>query len=446
MVALVSDEGAQIAGYPLVRALRRDAEREVWVAAGADDAGGVELHRSLSGAAGALAREAEALLAVGHPHLVPILDVATDEGAVLVRPLLPHSLAEWLVQRQAPPPGEAVTALAPIAAALAALHAVGASAGGCDAQGVRIDADGAPLLMAEGAQLETTRPTAAWRESSEGVAEDAAGWRRVALAVLEAGGATLPEAAERALEQRDLAGAGDALLAAWAALPLGVEPAESVVQPQARMRRRERAVGVEAVWARVALLAERLVERGGPSAARAVAAASSVRPRFWAIAAGGAAALVVAAVLLWPPGEADAGAAPTSAPTTAATTAPDPSAAVPAPAATTAEPDASAAPAVSPVESSQPDDDPVAAVAALLAEREACLDADDAACLVGLHEPGSPLLLAAEPWRMPEDGTVELVQRLGDAWLLRVVSERQPASVLAMSTEAGWTLRDAWSG
>ena len=45
---------------------------------------------------------------------------------------------------------------------------------------------------------------------------------------------------------------------------------------------------------------------------------------------------------------------------------------------------------------------------------------------------------------MPDDGTLVLVQRLGDAWLLRVDSEREPASVLAMSTEAGWTLRDAW--
>ncbi|MCR8672038.1 hypothetical protein NWP09_12900, partial [Agrococcus sp. HG114] len=90
--------------------------------------------------------------------------------------------------------------------------------------------------------------------------------------------------------------------------------------------------------------------------------------------------------------------------------------------------------------------DPVAGAAALLAEREACLDAGDAACLVGLHEPGSPQLTAESPWRMPDDGTLEPVQQLGDAWLLRVVSDDEPASVLVMSTEAGWMLRDAWSG
>ena len=85
------------------------------------------------------------LLLADHAHLVPILDVATDAGVVLVRPLLPRDLAGWVLERGAPQPGEAVTALAPIAAALGALHAVGATAGGVTAQQVRLDADGAPL-------------------------------------------------------------------------------------------------------------------------------------------------------------------------------------------------------------------------------------------------------------------------------------------------------------
>ncbi|MFA4841376.1 MAG: hypothetical protein WC580_06685, partial [Agrococcus sp.] len=122
-----------IAGHPLVRALRRDVEREVWVASAASGAG-VELHRSLPGEEALLAREAEALLLADHPHLVPILDVATDAGVVLIRPLLPRDLAGWLRERGAPQPGEAVTALAPIAAALGALHAVGAAVGGVPAQ------------------------------------------------------------------------------------------------------------------------------------------------------------------------------------------------------------------------------------------------------------------------------------------------------------------------
>lgn len=443
MVALVDEEHAQIAGYRLVRMLRRDAERMVWVAADASSGeamGGVEIHRSLGGADGVLAREAEALLAADHPHLVPIIDVATDDGVVLVRPLLPRTLTDWLVQRQAPPPGEAVTALAPIAAALASLHRNGACAGGCPAQAVRLDADGAPLLLGEGAHVETERPTAAWREESAGVAVDVAGWRQLALAVLEAGGAALPSAVDRALEQHDLAAAADALLAEWPALPLAPEramqPTAASTRP-ALARRRERATGLGAVWARLALLIEVLVERGGPTASRIARSVGAVRPRFWLVAAGGAAMLLVAAVLLWQPGPTNAGGAtvvqealPTPSPT------PDVAAAAPG-----SESDATAA--VSSAEVG--DEDPVTAVAALLAEREACLDAGDAACLVGLHAPDSPQLVAAAPWRMPDDGRLELVQRLGDAWLLRVVSERKPASVLAMSTEAGWTLRDAWS-
>ncbi|MCH1882999.1 hypothetical protein [Agrococcus sp. ARC_14] len=452
MVALVTDDGAEIAGYPLVRALRRDGEREVWVAADASGVG-VEVHRSLPGSEAALARECEALLAVDHPHLVPILDVATDGGAVLVRPLLPRSLADWLVQRRAPEPGEAVTALAPIAAALGALHAGGASAGGCAAHDVRVDADGAPLLVGAGAQIETARPTAAWREGSAGVAADTAGWRQLAVALLEAGGSALPVGVERALEQRDLAAAGDALLAAWPGLPLELDaPAAALPSTErVRMRRRERAVGVEAVWARLALLTERLVALGGPSVQRFVAAAAAVRPRFWAIAGGGAAALVVTAVLLWPAGAADAGGpagggtdgAPTP---TASPSATDEPAASPVPTASEPSSEAPASTESDASEGTEADEDPVAAAAALLAEREACLDADDAACLVALHEPDSPLLRAEDPWRMPDDGTLEVVQRIGDAWLLRVASERPPASVLMMSTEAGWTLRDAWSG
>ncbi|SDR67783.1 protein kinase family protein [Agrococcus carbonis] len=459
----MDDETLTIAGYPLVRALRRDDRREVWVGADASSAG-VELHRALTGEDAALAREAEALLAAEHPHLLPVLDVATDGGAVLVRPLVPHDLAAWLVQRRAPRPGEAVTALAPVASALAALHAIGASAGGCDAHEVRLDGDGAPMLVAAGACVETLRPTPAWREESAGVAADIASWRALAVAVLEAGGESLPAEVEGALERHDLAAAAEALLAAWPALPLALETASPPPAAPApgRMRRRERPAGLDRVLARVALLAERSAERAGPLVPAAVAALSRVRPRFWAVAGGGAAAAIVSALLLASPGDAGAvGADP--APIAyerggaGAPEAPDGRAAAEDGATAPAQHDGAGGPdeAVAPGEaasesaeaagSATPDADPVAAAAALLAEREACLDADDAACLVLLHEPGSPQLGADEPWRMPADGRLEVVQRLGDAWLLRVVSETAPASVLVMSTEAGWTLRDAWS-
>lgn len=440
MVAVVDGEDAQIAGYRLVRALRRDAERIVWVAADAgidEPLGGVEIHRSLGAGDGVLAREAEALLAADHPHLVPILDVATDEGVVIVRPLLPRSLADWLVQRQAPPPGEAVTALAPIAAALASLHQIGAIAGGCPAHAVRLDADGAPLLLWEGARIETGRPTEAWRAASTGVERDVEAWRRLAIAVLDAGGAALPAAVEHALAARDLAAAADALLAAWPALPLAPEPAaRASAQPRAALvRRRERADGLAVVPARLALLLELLVERSAPVASRLAGSVAAVRPRFWAMAAGAAAMLILASVLIRPVGAAGDGATAPDAPAPPVV----PSAAPTAASRAASDASATATGAVG------DEDDPVTAVTALLAEREACLDADDAACLVGLHAPDSPQLRAARPWRMPDDGRLELVQRLGDAWLLRVVSERAPASVLAMSTEAGWMLRDAWS-
>ncbi|MET4099998.1 hypothetical protein ABIB37_002235 [Agrococcus sp. UYP10] len=431
----VSVDGAEeedrptIAGHPLVRLLRRTAEREVWVAADASGAG-VELQRSMPGEEALLAREVEALLLADHAHLEPILDVATDAGVVVVRPLLPRDLADWLRDRGAPDPGEAVTALAPIAAALGALHAVGATAGAVSAHHVRLDADGAPLLTGEGARVEAAKPSIAWREGSAGVAADADAWRSLAEAVLAGCGEALPDAVERAIAARDLAAAGAALLEAWPALPLALQPDVGAAVATTQRRRRIRAEGLEAVWARAAVLLERVAGRmrwpGGGVVGRSLAA---VRPRFWAVAVGGVAAVALA-LLLPAPGAADEGSRAAE------------------------RSDASARPTasspVSPRPQAQPHepamtDDPVAGAALLLAEREACLAVGDAACLVGLHEPDSPQLTAASPWRMPDDGRLELVQRLGDAWLLRVVSERAPASVLVMSTEAGWTLRDAWS-
>lgn len=464
----MSEQGL-IAGYPLVRALRSDADRDVWVGADASGAG-VEVHRARAGGDARLAREAEAVLRCAHPQLVPVLDVATDGGAVLVRPLLPNDLADWLVQRAGPEPGEAVTVLAPVAQALGSLHDGGAAVGGFVAADVRIDADGMPLLLATGAAVETDHATEAWRSASARVAADVASWRQLAVATLEACGAALPPSAAAALQEARLADAGEALLATWAALPLQLGVAESGTAGAEGLRAggagrrlarrpRERAAGLEAVWARLALLAERLpLARVGDLRNRlagAVPALRRVRPRFWAVAGVGVVALVTAAVLLGQSAPASTSAVDaTPLPTTPADTrAPTSPAAGPAP----ATPGDAPTPTGAPVSNAAPADDGAAAgertapedvlvaATALLAEREACLDAGDAACLVALHESSSPLLVAAEPWRMPQDGSLELVQRLGDAWLLRVVSEHEPASVLLMSTEAGWSVRDAWS-
>lgn len=451
----MDDERITIAGHPLVRLLRRDDDREAWVAADGDGAG-VELHRAAAGRDAVLAREAEAVAAAAHPHLVPVLDVAHDGGAVLVRPLLPRDLAGWLLARGAPEPGEAVTALAPIAAALAALHAVGAAAGGVPAQAVRLDADGAPLLMAEGAAVEQSPPNPAWLESSAAVARDAAGWRALAETLLGAAGEPLPSEVERALADRDLAAAGAALLAAWPALPLALDAPRAAVAPRrpAAVRRRERPDGMRAAWDAVAAALDRAL--GGATGARAPsgprallrspaallrrapAAIRAVRPRFWLAAGAGAAALALAGGLA---ATADGSSATAPLEPTPTVVAPDVT--------TVASAGARAAPSPEPAPPSSGataavEDDPVAATVALLAERETCLDAADAGCLVGLHDPASPLLAADEPWRMPADGEPELVQRLGDAWLLRIASGTAPASVLVMSTEAGWTLRDAW--
>lgn len=84
-----------------------------------------------------------------------------------------------------------------------------------------------------------------------------------------------------------------------------------------------------------------------------------------------------------------------------------------------------------------------AAAHALLASRESCLDGDDPpTCLGAIRDAGGGI--DASSWRMPPDAELLVVTTFGDAALIEVASEREPASVLIVRTEAGWLLRDAW--
>ncbi|MFE6966221.1 hypothetical protein ACFVAJ_13985 [Agromyces sp. NPDC057679] len=102
-------------------------------------------------------------------------------------------------------------------------------------------------------------------------------------------------------------------------------------------------------------------------------------------------------------------------------------------------------------------EDPVEAAVALLALRQDCFDALDAACLAQVDQPGSAIeradlaLLSAaregadiEPTGYALDA-LEVTAAMGDAVLVRVPyadPEREPASLLVMRSEAGWRLRE----
>ena len=116
------------------------------------------------------------------------------------------------------------------------------------------------------------------------------------------------------------------------------------------------------------------------------------------------------------------------------------------------------APAVDPVLS----DDPVAALGALLAERERCLRDLSVLCLDGVLQGGSAAMerdaaivrsIQGGGETPPEAeiaaGELALVERLGDSALVSLGTagpdppgQSKPASALVMRGEAGWRIRD----
>lgn len=106
--------------------------------------------------------------ALQHPHVIPFLDmVDTQAGAVLVLgPAEGGSLAEILVTRRTLPPGEMVTACAPVAEALADIHQHGIVHGAITPDEIVFARDGRPMLAGVGlatigAQLNLQSPTIA---------------------------------------------------------------------------------------------------------------------------------------------------------------------------------------------------------------------------------------------------------------------------------------------
>ncbi len=397
----------RIAGHRIVRVVRDAGERRVL--AGYREAA-VELHVGTGPSAAEVAAEAEVLLRVRHPHVLPVLDVATHDGAVvLVRPRSATTAAEWLLARGAPRAGEVVTLVAPVLDAVARLHAAGATAGRLDLHAIVLDDDGAPAIVGAGAAQETARPTAAWRDASAGVAADCEALAALVDDLLATCDEHAPGAVREGLAARDVASAATALLAAWPALPIERVRSEPAAPRRERERRRRR-VDVDAPlpvrWLQAAL------ERVAPVVA-------SVRRPVW-IAAGAGAAALAAALVLGVTGASVADEAPPPAGEAAAMDA--------APVATTR-----------PV----PESTPVDAAAALLAAREACLDAADDACLADILDPTGGA--AAATWRLPADAAMTEVAVLGDAVLVDVASSSEPASVLVVRTDAGWMLRDAWA-
>ncbi len=153
-----SDDGTSelppvVPGYLLDRMLGRGGSGEVWRARPRGGGTPVAVKVLAAGDAERQAREAALLGALDHPHLVRLHEVVHQPRrggpprVALVLDLLEGgSLAALLARRGRLRPGEVVTALAPVAAALARAHEEGVVHGDLSPGNVVFTAEGRPVL------------------------------------------------------------------------------------------------------------------------------------------------------------------------------------------------------------------------------------------------------------------------------------------------------------
>jgi hypothetical protein len=426
--------------------------------------------------------EIEALSRSRGPHVVQLLDVATDDTGQLA-PLLSRmpggSLGRLLQQRPSLAFGEAITILAPIATTIGAAHRAGVGHGGVRPEAIAFDRSGAPVLMCFGrAVLFDAGLPPALLEAEPATQVDLSGFLHLAAVVLGAvdGADRAPATvllrvlSELASEQAPVVPDGlfdrlaATLLSSGAALPVTLGTSDTSPVRDLLPGRTHTAAAVQLddqptpaasagfVLPRV-LLGVAAVRRLAPagivdradrmvSALRAIAAGlPSVRRRVWVAAGAVLVALLIALVAVPHARPASLAGAADARPSSSAT---DGSGGA-----------QSAAPATA--SSAVMQDDPVAAVVALFAVRERCIRDLSVLCLDAVAQAGSTALAADQsvvrtlqsgaevpPPLIVTAAQVELTERLGDSAILALsdVPDSAPTTVLVMKGSAGWRIRD----
>jgi eukaryotic-like serine/threonine-protein kinase len=140
-------------GYTLTALIGRGASGEVWRAVPRAGGEPVAVKLLVDGDAESQAREAALLGALDHPHLVRLHEVVHQPRrggpprvALVLDLLAGGSLADLLARRGRLRPGEVVTAVAPVAAALAHVHGEGVIHGDLSPANVVFTAEGRPVL------------------------------------------------------------------------------------------------------------------------------------------------------------------------------------------------------------------------------------------------------------------------------------------------------------
>ena len=142
-----------VPGYTLEARLGRGGSGEVWRAVPRRGGAPVAVKVLVAGDPERQAREAALLGGLDHPHLVRLLEVVhqpqrggAPRVALVLELLAGGSLAALLARRGRLRPGEVVTAIAPVAAALAHAHDNGVVHGDLSPGNIVFTAEGRPVL------------------------------------------------------------------------------------------------------------------------------------------------------------------------------------------------------------------------------------------------------------------------------------------------------------
>jgi hypothetical protein len=142
-----------VPGYRLEALLGRGGSGEVWRAVPRRGGAPVAVKVLVAGDPERQAREAALLGELDHPHLVRLLEVvhqpcrgAAPRVALVLELLAGGSMAALLARRGRLRPGEVVTAIAPVAAALAHAHGNGVVHGDLSPGNIVFTAEGRPVL------------------------------------------------------------------------------------------------------------------------------------------------------------------------------------------------------------------------------------------------------------------------------------------------------------
>ena len=474
-----TDDRNTIAGYRVVRRLGTGELADVYLGVPSVREQGVtrapvalKIFRSEASGA-AIERDFRVLTEGAGARFAALIDVATlSDGRVcfVQEHLTGIRLSRWLGEGSLLEPGEAVTILAPVAAALAELLDLGYLHDGPGQRTVRFDARGRPVLTGLGRLRDLPPPGPTRSRATEEAADRFAAFAlgvldRVGPALVGAGGPTpaawLASETPR-LPFRGLLDEFEHRLFNWAAA--AAVQLESRATQMEQGRKWDASESVRRILLRGG--SPGMVSTSGP--ARRLRPLSAVRPVAQArdrlagalrghrrpLLVGWLVAVAVVVLLLTflnPPDSPGGGTetvdvrSPTSAPT-APPRAP--------PRADDAEGDGA----------DLEGDEPVRAVQVLLRRRAGCLVAASVACLDGVDQAGSVALAAdAEAIRTAQQsgsavvpasdgngGDPALLERSGDVALVGVVlrggqpGKRKPASVLVVKGEAGWRIRQVF--